>query len=126
MSHDYVNFGFDEADVIVSVGYELQEFDPVRVNPGGDKRILHLSRVPAEVDAHYDVEVGVQADISRTLDTLAAATTRRFRPGESGEKIRRLRAGQPTIASRSSPSGSCPTPAQPWTARTLSWPTPAQ
>ena len=28
MSHDYVNFGFDEADVIISVGYELQEFDP--------------------------------------------------------------------------------------------------
>ena len=28
MRHDYVNFGFDEADVIVSVGYELQEFDP--------------------------------------------------------------------------------------------------
>ena len=94
MSHDYVNFGFDEADVIVSVGYELQEFDPVRVNPGGDKRILHLSRVPAEVDAHYDVEVGVQADISRTLDTLAAATTRRFQPGASGEKIRRLLAGE--------------------------------
>ena len=39
MSHDYVNFGFDEADVIVCVGYELQEFDPVRINPGGDKRI---------------------------------------------------------------------------------------
>ncbi|MGP0029986.1 MAG: thiamine pyrophosphate-binding protein, partial [Acidimicrobiales bacterium] len=37
MSHDYVNFGFDDADVIVSVGYELQEFDPVRINPGGDK-----------------------------------------------------------------------------------------
>ena len=35
MSHDYVNFGFDEADVIVSVGYELQEFDPVRINPSG-------------------------------------------------------------------------------------------
>ena len=63
MRHDYVNFGFDEADVIVSVGYELQEFDPVRINPGGDKRIIHLSRVPAEVDVHYDVEVGVQADI---------------------------------------------------------------
>ncbi|MBO0685717.1 MAG: acetolactate synthase large subunit, partial [Candidatus Dormibacteraeota bacterium] len=61
MRRDYVNFGFDEADVIVSVGYELQEFDPVRVNPGGDKRILHLSRFPAEVDAHYDVEVGIQA-----------------------------------------------------------------
>ena len=43
MSHDYVNFGFDDADVIVSVGYELQEFDPVRINPGGDKQIIHLS-----------------------------------------------------------------------------------
>ena len=33
MRHDYVNFGFDQADVIVAVGYELQEFDPVRINP---------------------------------------------------------------------------------------------
>ncbi len=94
MSHDYVNFGFDEADVIVSVGYELQEFDPVRINPGGDKRILHLSRFPAEVDVHYDVEVGVQADLSRTLDALAAATTRRFAMGASGETIRRLLADE--------------------------------
>jgi len=94
MRHDYVNFGFDEADVIVSVGYELQEFDPVRINPGADKRIIHLSRVPAEVDAHYDVEVGVQADISRTLDALAGATTRKFELGESGEKIRRLLADE--------------------------------
>jgi acetolactate synthase-1/2/3 large subunit len=94
MSHDYVNFGFDEADVIVSVGYELQEFDPVRINPGGDKRIIHLSRIPAEVDAHYGVEVGVQADIGRTLDALAAATTRQFELGASGEKIRRLLADE--------------------------------
>ena len=94
MSHDYVNFGFDAADVIVSVGYELQELDPVRINPAGDKRILHLSRVPAAVDAHYDVEVGLQADISRTLDALAAATTRRFGPGAGGERVRRLLAGE--------------------------------
>jgi acetolactate synthase-1/2/3 large subunit len=89
MRHDYVNFGFDEADVVVCVGYELQEFDPVRINPRGDKHILHLSRFPAEVDNHYDVEVGVQADLSRTLDALAGATSRRFEPA-SGEKIRRL------------------------------------
>jgi acetolactate synthase I/II/III large subunit len=90
MTHDYVNFGFDEADVIVSVGYELQEFDPARINPGRDKRILHLSRFPAEVDASYDVDVGVQADISATLDALAAATTRRWPPGAGGQKIRAL------------------------------------
>src|ERR1019366_2292636 len=39
MRHDYVNFGFDQADVLVAVGYELQEFDPVRINPRGDKQI---------------------------------------------------------------------------------------
>ena len=90
MRHDYVNFGFDEADVIVCVGYELQEFDPVRINPAGDKQILHLSRFPAEVDDHYDVEVGIQADLAHTLDALAAATVKRFEPAASGERIRRL------------------------------------
>jgi acetolactate synthase-1/2/3 large subunit len=94
MRHDYVNFGFDEADVIVSVGYELQEFDPVRINPDGDKTILHLSRIPAEVDARYNVEVGVQADISRTLDALATAATRRFDLADSGPQIRQLLAAE--------------------------------
>jgi acetolactate synthase-1/2/3 large subunit len=47
MRHDYVNFGFDEADVIVAVGYELQEFDPARINPDADKKIIHIHRFPA-------------------------------------------------------------------------------
>lgn len=72
MRHDYANFGFDAADVIVAVGYELQEFDPVRINPNGDKKIIHVHRFPAEVDAHYDVEVGVLGEISRSLDALTA------------------------------------------------------
>ncbi len=79
MRHDYVNFGFDEADVIVAVGYELQEFDPVRINPDGDKKIIHIHRFPAEVDVHYEVEVGLQADIGRTLDALADAVERPLR-----------------------------------------------
>ncbi len=94
MSHDYVNFGFDDADVIVSVGYELQEFDPVRINPDGDKQIIHLSRVPAEVDSRYVVEVGIQADIASTLAALGEATTRRFDRGTRAEKIQRLLADE--------------------------------
>jgi acetolactate synthase I/II/III large subunit len=92
MRHDYVNFGFDQADVVVTVGYELQEFDPVRINPQGDKEIIHIHRFPAEVDRHYNVSVGLQADIGRSLDALAAAVERNFaverdfegsdRPGE--------------------------------------------
>ena len=94
MGHDYVNFGFDDADLIISVGYELQEFDPVRVNPLGTTPIIHLGRIPAEVDAHYDVEVGIQADIGRSLTALAAASTRRFELGPADSRIRDLLAGE--------------------------------
>jgi acetolactate synthase-1/2/3 large subunit len=72
MVHDYVNFGFDQADVIVTVGYELQEFSPVRINPRGDKQIIHLHRFPAMVDANYNVAVDVQGDIPAALTALAA------------------------------------------------------
>jgi acetolactate synthase I/II/III large subunit len=70
MRRDYVNFGFDSADVIIAVGYELQEFDPVRINPNTDKRIIHIHRFPAEVDMHYPVAVGIEGDISASLDAL--------------------------------------------------------
>jgi acetolactate synthase I/II/III large subunit len=70
MRHDYVNFGFDNADVVVAVGYELQEFDPVRINPKADKKIIHIHRFPAEVDMHYPVDVGIIGDISTSLDAL--------------------------------------------------------
>lgn len=70
MRRDYVNFGFDDADVVIAVGYELQEFDPVRINPNADKKIIHVHRFPAEVDVHYPVDVGIEGDISASLDAL--------------------------------------------------------
>jgi acetolactate synthase-1/2/3 large subunit len=93
MRHDYVNFGFDRADVIVAVGYELQEFNPVRVNPDGAAKIIHVHQFPAEVDNHYDVAVGLVADISHSLDALAAAVWRKA-PAEGGERIRELLASE--------------------------------
>jgi len=73
MRHDYVNFGFDNADAVIAVGYELQEFDPVRINPTSDKKIIHIHRFPAEVDVHYPVAVGIIGDISASLDALTDA-----------------------------------------------------
>ena len=71
MRHDYVNFGFDVADVVICVGYDLQEFDPVRINPNADKKIIHISRYAAEVDTHYPVAVGIESNLSMALDYLA-------------------------------------------------------
>jgi acetolactate synthase-1/2/3 large subunit len=90
MVHDYANFGFDQADVILSVGYDMQEFDPVKVNPTGDKQIIHIHRYPAQVDAHYHLAVGIQGDISESLDALARETKLNPTMNLTGQKIRRL------------------------------------
>lgn len=94
MRHDYSNFGFDSADTLICVGYEVQEFDPVKINPGGDKNIVHLHRFPAEVDAHYPVTVGVEGDLSQALDALADAVPKRFAYEGTGERIRALLAAE--------------------------------
>ena len=92
MRHDYVNFGFDRADLVIAVGYELQEFDPARINPDGDTKIIHLHRFPAEVDAHYDVAVGLHSDIGRSLDALAGAVGPR--PAGAVGQVRALLAAE--------------------------------
>ena len=91
MVHDYVNFGFDQADVIVSVGYELQEFPPARLNPAGDKQIIHLHRFPAVVDAYYNVDGGGAGGHSRGA----------YGPGRQGltqTRVGRHRAANPLPA----------------------------
>jgi acetolactate synthase I/II/III large subunit len=70
MRHDYANFGFDRTDVIVCVGYDLQEYAPERINPDARKKIIHIHRYPAEVDAHYHVEVGIEGNIPQSLAAL--------------------------------------------------------
>ena len=94
MRHDYVNFGFDQADVIVAVGLRAAGVQPGADQPGCDTKIIHIHRFPAEVDAHYDVAVGITADISRSLDALAAAVWRKAVPVTGGERIRELLASE--------------------------------
>ena len=73
MVKDYANFGFDRADVVVAVGYDLVEYSPERWNPNADKRIIHVHRTVAEVDAHYTLEVGLQGNIGETLDAIGGS-----------------------------------------------------
>jgi acetolactate synthase I/II/III large subunit len=94
MRRDYVNYGFDLADVLICVGYDLQEFDPIRINPKGDKKIIHISRYPAEVDAHYPVAVGIQSDISMALNELAKAVRPKKGPIAENCKIMDLIRGE--------------------------------
>jgi acetolactate synthase I/II/III large subunit len=73
MVKDYANFGFDRADVVVAVGYDLVEYAPSRWNPNRDKRIVHIHRSVAEVDGSYTLDCGIQGDIGAALDAVADA-----------------------------------------------------
>ena len=95
MVRDYANFGFDRADVVVAVGYDLVEYAPERWNPGRDKAIVHIHRTVAEVDEAYTLEVGVQGDIGAALDAIAEAASGdpRAGPGAAGRAVRPRGAG---------------------------------
>ena len=66
-AHDYVACGFDRADVIICVGYDMVEYPPQLWHPDKDKKIIHIDQVYAEVDAHYILEAGILGDISDSL-----------------------------------------------------------
>lgn len=81
--HDYVSCGLDRADVVICVGYDLVEYAPERWNPRRDKRIVHIDPSPAEVDAAYQVAVGVQGGIAESLKRIAKRTSARGNSGTS-------------------------------------------
>ncbi len=74
-ANDFVSCGFDKADVIICVGYDLVEYHPYLWHPDRDRCIIHIDHSPAETDGHYPVAVGVVGDIKHSLDRIAALTT---------------------------------------------------
>jgi acetolactate synthase-1/2/3 large subunit len=76
-AHDYIACGFDRADVVVCVGYDMIEYHPYLWNKEKTAKIIHIDLSPAEVDEHYILECGVIGDISAALDGIAAQATPR-------------------------------------------------
>lgn len=72
---DYVSCGFDRADVIICVGYDLVEYHPYLWHPTKDRTIIHIDAMPAEVDAYYEVAAGVLGDIKHSLLRIAQIAT---------------------------------------------------
>lgn len=69
-SRDYVSYGFEKADLIIAVGYDLVEYAPKFWNPERKKRIIHVDFTPAEVDGYYQPAVEVVADVREALELL--------------------------------------------------------
>ncbi|MBI2638353.1 acetolactate synthase large subunit [Candidatus Peregrinibacteria bacterium] len=70
---DFVMCGFDQADLIITVGYDLMEYSPKFWNAPG-KHIIHIDSQPAEIDKHYEPEIELVGDIATTLEELTELT----------------------------------------------------
>jgi acetolactate synthase-1/2/3 large subunit len=70
-AHDYVSCGFDRADVIICIGYDLVEYPPNLWHRTRDRKIIHIDTAPAEVDAHYVITDGATGDFEIILRDLA-------------------------------------------------------
>ena len=70
-SRDYALAGFEDADVVITAGYDLVEHAPANWNPGKDKRIVCIDTVAPEVDEHFMTEVDLIGDLSHILTRLA-------------------------------------------------------
>jgi acetolactate synthase I/II/III large subunit len=70
-TRDYAMAGFEDADVVITVGYDLVEHAPSHWNPRRDKKIVVIDSEAAEIDQYYTPEVELIGDIYHVLTRLA-------------------------------------------------------
>jgi acetolactate synthase-1/2/3 large subunit len=70
-SRDYALAGFEDADVVIAVGYDLVEHAPSHWNPRRDKKIVVVDSQAAEIDEYFTPEVELVGDIYHVLARLA-------------------------------------------------------
>ncbi len=66
-ARDYGSLAIDDSDLVITLGYDMVEYEPFLWNPNNDHKILHIDFGPAEVDQHYHAEVEVVGDLAHTL-----------------------------------------------------------
>ncbi|OBH83994.1 acetolactate synthase [Mycobacterium scrofulaceum] len=93
------------ADVLVAVGYDSVEYDPVLWNDDAGRTVVHIDSVPADIDNHYQPTVELLGNIAATLtsltDKLAGLTLTGAYQGEIAKQRKALsdidnQAGQTT------------------------------
>ncbi len=92
-SGDYTLAGFDEADLVLAIGYDLVEHSPQHWNPRRDKTIICIDSVAAEIDAYFTPEVELVGDLYSVLTRLAEEC--RHVPHQGGStRLRELELGR--------------------------------
>ncbi|MDQ6731021.1 MAG: acetolactate synthase large subunit [Actinomycetota bacterium] len=89
-SRDYEMAGFEDADVVIAVGFDLVEHAPEHWNAKADKRIVMVDTVAAEIDEFFIPEVELVGDIAHILARLAAGCGRNPSASPGSARLRDL------------------------------------
>ncbi len=66
-SKDLPSVVIDQADLVVTLGFDMVEYPPRLWNPDADKTIIHADFLPAEIDEFYHPRVELVGDLAHTL-----------------------------------------------------------
>ncbi len=72
---DVVIEAFAEADLVISLGYDLVEYPPSRWNQGADKKIIHIAADVAEVDQAYIPDIELVGHLPTIMSEINAKLT---------------------------------------------------
>ncbi|MGI8571338.1 MAG: acetolactate synthase large subunit [Solirubrobacteraceae bacterium] len=92
-ARDYEMAGFEDADVVIAIGYDLVEHAPEHWNPRADKKIIVIDSVAAEIDEFFIPAVELIGDIAHVLARLAASTSRAATSPARSRRLRELELG---------------------------------
>jgi len=67
---DVVAAALDAADLVLTLGYDMVEYQPRLWNQGEPRQIIHADFIPAEIDYHYHPEIELIGDLAHTLAKL--------------------------------------------------------
>ncbi len=68
---DITTRAIDDADLVISLGFDMVEYHPNLWNPSCTKQILHADFLPAEIDQHYHPTLELVGDLAETIGGLA-------------------------------------------------------
>ena len=66
-SKDRIGKAIDDADLVLTLGFDMVEYHPQLWNPDGEKRIIHADFLAAEIDKHYHPETELIGDLAHAL-----------------------------------------------------------
>ena len=91
-SKDRVSAAIDQADLVITLGFDMVEYHPQLWNADKNNKILHADFLPAEIDEHYHPETEVIGDLAHALWMLNQRIDERGLPDYDFDLQREVRA----------------------------------